>query len=43
MGFQSLVLEGALESAMEIRSSILARKEKPCGLQFMRSQRAGHN
>ena len=47
MGVQSLGQEDLLEEEMAPHSSILARKipgmEEPGGLQFLGSQRVGHN
>ena len=44
---RSLGLEDSLEEGMATHSSILAWRipwtEEPGGLQYMRSQRAGHN
>ena len=44
---QSPGQENPLEKEMATHSGILARKipwtEEPCGLQFMGSQRVGHN
>ena len=47
MWVQSLGWEDALEEGMAVHSCILAWRtpwtEEPVGLQFMRSQRAGHS